>query len=226
MADGIYLAGDFSGIQRFVLRVKTAGKAQAKRLRARSFLLQLLEHATLSILRARFALDEEDVLVQGGGGFLVRLRAATDNTGFQRLAIDLQHMLWEECGGQIQVSLGWAATPAEARAEVGATEVRAGALFVAGAFSQCQTETAVRKGGHLITFDGRSTTFDNSSLDQADLHHHEYRRYSSPIVGGHIQHCQRTSHPLVSPSVRAGLLSTDPCDPTSRQPCHSSCGSQ
>ena len=66
MAEEIYLAGDFSGIQRFVLRVKTAGKAQAKRLRARSFLLQLLEHATLSILRTRFALEEEDVLVQGG----------------------------------------------------------------------------------------------------------------------------------------------------------------
>ena len=32
VADGVYLAGDFSGIQRFVLRVKSAGKAQAKRL--------------------------------------------------------------------------------------------------------------------------------------------------------------------------------------------------
>ena len=103
MADETYLAGDFSGIQRFVLRVKTAGKAQAKRLRARSFLLQLLEHATLSILRTRFALEEEDVLVQGGGGFLVRLRAATGDTEFDRLATDLQDMLWEECGGQMQV---------------------------------------------------------------------------------------------------------------------------
>ncbi len=118
MADEIYLAGDFSGIQRFVLRVKTAGKAQAKRLRARSFFLQLLEHATLSILQARFALDEEDVLVQGGGGFLVRLRAATDDAGFDRLAIHLQDRLWEECGGQMQVSLGWAATPTAARAEL------------------------------------------------------------------------------------------------------------
>ncbi len=118
MADEFYLAGDFSGIQRFVLRVKTAGKAQAKRLRARSFFLQLLEHATLSILRTRFTLREEDVLVQGGGGFLVRLRAATDDTEFDRLATDLQDMLWQECGGQMQVSLGWAATPTAARAEL------------------------------------------------------------------------------------------------------------
>ncbi len=118
MADEIYLAGDFSGIQRFVLRVKTAGKAQAKRLRARSFVLQLLEHAALSILRTRFALQERDVLVQGGGGFLVRFRAAIDDIEFDRLATDLQDRLWEQCGGQMHVSLGWAATPTEARAEM------------------------------------------------------------------------------------------------------------
>ena len=45
MSDARYLAGDLSGIQRFVLRVKSAGKAQAKRLRARSFLLELVERA-------------------------------------------------------------------------------------------------------------------------------------------------------------------------------------
>ena len=118
VADEIYLAGDFSGIQRFVLRVKTAGKAQAKRLRARSFLLELLEHAALSILRSRFKVAEEDVLVRGGGGFLVRLPAATDSAGFDRLATDLQGMLWDECGGQMQLSLGWAATPMDARAEL------------------------------------------------------------------------------------------------------------
>ena len=76
-AGAIYLAGDFSGIQRFVLRVKTAGKAQDKRLRARSFLLEVLEHAALSVIQARFAVSDDDVLVRGGGGFLVRVPAAT-----------------------------------------------------------------------------------------------------------------------------------------------------
>jgi len=47
MSKAVYLAGDFSGIQRYVLGVKSAGKAQAKRLRARSFLLELFEHAAL-----------------------------------------------------------------------------------------------------------------------------------------------------------------------------------
>ena len=52
------------------------------------------------------------------GGFLVRFRAAIDDTELDRLATDLQDMLWEECGGQMHVSLGWAATPTEARAEL------------------------------------------------------------------------------------------------------------
>ena len=116
VAHAVYLAGDFSGIQRFVLRVKTAGKAQAKRLRARSFLLDLLEHAALSIVQRRFAVSEEDVLVRGGGGFLVRLQVATDSEGFDELANDLQSRLWDQFGGQIQLSLGWADTPTDARA--------------------------------------------------------------------------------------------------------------
>ena len=37
MNNAIYLAGDFSGIQRYVLGMKSASPAQAKRLRARSF---------------------------------------------------------------------------------------------------------------------------------------------------------------------------------------------
>ena len=118
VAGAIYLAGDFSGIQRFVLRVKTAGKAQAKRLRARSFLLELLEHAALSVIQARFAVSDDDVLVRGGGGFLVRVPAATDSSRLDDLATHLQSRLWDEFGGQIQLSLGWAATPTDARAEL------------------------------------------------------------------------------------------------------------
>ena len=110
-----YLAGDLSGIQRFVLRVKTAGKAQAKRLRARSFLLELLEHAALWTVQQRFAVAEEDILVRGGGGFLVRVSSAIDVTRLDQLSAHLQRRLWDEFGGQIQLSLGWGSTPMAAR---------------------------------------------------------------------------------------------------------------
>ena len=116
VADGVYLAGDFSGIQRFVLRVKSAGKAQAKRLRARSFLLELVERAALWHVEQRCHTSDDDVLIRGGGGFLVRLRADADRAQLERLETDLQRLLWEEFGGELQFALGWAATPADARA--------------------------------------------------------------------------------------------------------------
>ena len=112
----MYLAGDLSGIQRFVLRVKSAGKAQAKRLRARSFLLELVERAALWHVEQRFHTSDDDVLIRGGGGFLVRLRADADRAQLERLETDLQRLLWDEFGGELQFALGWAATPADARA--------------------------------------------------------------------------------------------------------------
>ena len=115
MTDTMYLAGDLSGIQRFVLRVKSAGKAQAKRLRARSFLLELVERAALWHVEQRFHTSDDDVLIRGGGSFLVRLEAGTDRARLERLETDLQRMLWDEFGGELQFALGWAATPTDAR---------------------------------------------------------------------------------------------------------------
>ena len=118
MSDAVYLAGDLSGIQRFVLRVKSVGKAQAKRLRARSFLLELVERAALWHVEQRFDTSDDDILVRGGGGFLVRLRADADRAQLDRLDADLQRILWADFGGELQFALAWAATPAEARAEL------------------------------------------------------------------------------------------------------------
>ena len=114
-----FLAGDFSGIQRFVLQVKSAGKAQAKRLRARSFLLELVERAALWHVEQRFNVSDDDILVRGGGGFLVQVAedVATE-CELERLNVDLQRMLWDEFGGEIQFAMGWGATPARARAYV------------------------------------------------------------------------------------------------------------
>ena len=116
--DALCLAGDLSGIQRYVMRVKSVGKAQAKRLRARSFLLELVERAALWHVEQRFDTSDDDILVRGGGGFLVRLRADADRAQLDRLDADLQRILWADFGGELQFALGWAATPAEARAEL------------------------------------------------------------------------------------------------------------
>ena len=111
----IYLSGDFSGIQRFVLGVKPAGKSQAKRLRARSFLLEVLEHAALWVICKELQVHKNDVLVRGGGGFLVRIAPPSDSALLDRLVTDLQRRVWHEFGGQVQLALGWASTPLDAR---------------------------------------------------------------------------------------------------------------
>ena len=116
--NGVHLAGDFSGIQRFVLRVKSAGKAQAKRLRARSFLLELLEYAALHVIGERFHVSDDGIITRGGGGFLVRLPEGAAPTQLERLESDLQRMLWDEFGGEVQFALGWGATPTAARTAV------------------------------------------------------------------------------------------------------------
>ncbi len=120
------LACDFSGIQSYVLGVKSAGKAQAKRLRARSFLLELFEHAALVMVKANFDVSERDVLVQGGGGFLVRIEHAADAAELENLNADLQRRVWDETGGEVQVSLGWGETPEDARARLEYRKRRAG----------------------------------------------------------------------------------------------------
>ncbi len=115
MSEPKYLACDFSGIQRYVLGIKSAGKAQAKRLRARSFLLELFEHAALVIVKERLGVSDDDVLVQGGGGFLARLANATDTASIEEINAELSDAANDETGGEVQVSLGWGETPQDAR---------------------------------------------------------------------------------------------------------------
>ena len=117
MNDAIYLAGDLSGIQRFVLGVKSAGKAQAKRLRARSFLLELFEHAALWTVQQRFQVSDDGVLMRGGGAFLIRLPSMADSV-IEELDANLQDKLWSELGGDIQLTLGWGLSPIDARARL------------------------------------------------------------------------------------------------------------
>ena len=109
----LYATGDFSGIQGYVLDVKTAGNRQAQRLRARSFLVELFERAALFQLERRFGVAEDDVLVRGGGGFTVRLPADADTGELERFAADMQQRLWRETGGEVQFALGWGYDTAE-----------------------------------------------------------------------------------------------------------------
>ena len=118
MSESIYIACDFSGIQDYVLAVKSAGGAQAKRLRARSFLLELFEYAALAEVKNRLSASDEDILVQGGGGFLARVGGGTDPQAIEEINADLQRKLWEETRGGVQASLVSGKDVADARARL------------------------------------------------------------------------------------------------------------
>ena len=113
-----YIAGDLSGIQRYILGIRT-GKAQAKRLRARSFHVEIFEHAALATARERLGVtDEEDVLVRGGGGFLLQTEAETPVGELTRVRRLLERRVFEESGGELRFSMGWGASAAEARSHL------------------------------------------------------------------------------------------------------------
>lgn len=113
----VYVAGDLSGIQAFVFGVKTAGKGQAKRLRARSFLVELIEKAALARVRGELSVAEQDILVQGGGGFLVRAdgTASMVSSSLEEIQQGLERQLHRDTGAEIRISLGWGSTVGAAR---------------------------------------------------------------------------------------------------------------
>lgn len=116
--ESIYVSCDFSGIQDYVLGIKSAGGAQAKRLRARSFLLELFERAALSEVKDRLSVSDADVLVQGGGGFTARVSADAQPQAIEELNADLQRRLWDETRGGAQVSLVWGRDVSDARSRL------------------------------------------------------------------------------------------------------------
>ncbi len=130
MPTSIYIACDLSGIQRYVLGIKAGGKAQAKRLRARSFLLELFERAALTAFQERLGIAGDDVLVSGGGGFLVRASSGTDLQEVEKIGAELERKVWNETGGEIQFSVGSGDAPMAARAHLEYRKRRPGASIL------------------------------------------------------------------------------------------------
>ncbi len=107
LEEAIYVKADLSGIQDYVLGIGPEGKGQAKRLRARSFVVELVERAALARVRAAFSVADSDVLVRGGGGFFLRIDHCADLTRLDRLRRQMQRELHDEFGGEIRIVLAW-----------------------------------------------------------------------------------------------------------------------
>jgi len=115
MSDSLFVSGDLSGIQDYVLNVSAAGGGQARRLRARSFYVQAAgEAAAWRVLRA-FGCDWDCELVSGGGQFLLRLPASPDaEIKLRQLAEELSRALYAETSGELGLALACGGSREEA----------------------------------------------------------------------------------------------------------------
>jgi CRISPR-associated protein Csm1 len=111
------ILGDISGIQSYLFDVAEAGGGQAQRLRARSFVIQLVaETAALQVLRALgWSLDK--FVLSGAGKFV--LRGPSEATTAARLAAARQTIddwLLREARGELRLALALADSTSEVEA--------------------------------------------------------------------------------------------------------------
>ncbi len=99
------LLGDVSGIQRYLFDVSEAGGGQARRLRARSFLVQALaEYSTLRVLGAMgWSPPTAHIAFSGAGKFIIR--GTGDASCVHRLALQLNEELLRETNGELRLAL-------------------------------------------------------------------------------------------------------------------------
>jgi CRISPR-associated protein Csm1 len=105
------ILGDISGIQTYLFDVADAGGGQARRLRARSFYIQLLaEAAALRVLGALGSLrDGEHYLMSGAGKFLLKgIPDSKTEEKLRSLQQEFSGWLLRNTRGELRISLGWA----------------------------------------------------------------------------------------------------------------------
>lgn len=103
--------GDLSGIQDFIFSVPREGGGQARRLRARSFLVQVLAECASVAVRHELGWPEDSLIVSAAGRFVLQGPRATDSEErMARLGERLESELIRLSGGQLRLSLAWSQT--------------------------------------------------------------------------------------------------------------------
>ncbi len=99
------ILGDISGIQRYLFDVSETGGGQARRLRARSFLVQaLVECAALRVLDSIGWPPDSDHFLFSAGKFI--LRGSGDANRINRLSEELNRELLHESFGELRLAMG------------------------------------------------------------------------------------------------------------------------
>jgi CRISPR-associated protein Csm1 len=109
----LLLTGDVSGIQEYIFGISTTGAGGvAKRLRARSFFVQLLSEAASQRVLREFELPLANLLMASGGNFYVLLPNLPDASGrLKTLQRDFDEWLLRETHGALAINLAWTDLP-------------------------------------------------------------------------------------------------------------------
>lgn len=107
----LIISGGISGIQRFIYRVASPQDAQegmAKRLRGRSFYLNLLNDAVVASILDKLGLSEPNLIWCGGGNFLI-LAPNTENVAkeLDESRKEINRSLMEKFNAELSLSIVW-----------------------------------------------------------------------------------------------------------------------
>lgn len=105
----LLLAADFSGIQSYIFSVARTGvKGVAKRLRARSFLVDVMVQALAYELCERFALPQGNIMMLTGGKFYLLLPNLPETAQrLQEIRAEIDRYLFRRFQGDIYVNMAW-----------------------------------------------------------------------------------------------------------------------
>jgi CRISPR-associated protein Csm1 len=100
--------GEISGIQNYLFDVADAGGGQARRLRARSFFLQVIPDLAAIRITRELGWGFDSVRMAGAGKFLLQGPApAGADARLRRLDGELNRSLLADARGEVRLSLGW-----------------------------------------------------------------------------------------------------------------------
>ena len=110
----LLISGGISGIQRFIYRVASPQEAQegmAKRLRGRSFYLNLLNDAVVTLMLDKLELPEANLIWCGGGNFLI-LAPNTGQTSqkLEELRKEINQLLLSKFNSELFLNMTWKET--------------------------------------------------------------------------------------------------------------------
>jgi len=107
----LIIKGDINGIQKFIFKIKNpqlARKETSKRLRGRSFVIQLLSYATLRYILDKLSLSNTSIFIDAGGNF--EIIAPNTNKNKELLSealIQINNELMKKFNGDLRVTLAF-----------------------------------------------------------------------------------------------------------------------